>query len=614
MKWAGISIIWLLALLCIWPVAQPLVKPDTSAEAVLGQMPVLEGGRVKPLDAVARHTLLLIRGKQSIKYKAELEDGTTERRKVEAIDWLTEVLFDRQEADKIPVFRIDHPDILGMFGLEAGTKKYFSYADLEPYLMKVQEQARQINPDSKQRNSYETAINQLYGNLALYQMVAQTVYPLRLRQSVPSFYNGVVNSVMEAANQFAASGQSTPQNLDSPMLRMHMQQLSEMSRTTIFLLNYNGEWKKPGDVMVEGIPMTGGLPEQMVTLGKLAQARQGGDAEAFAEAAAELAAFAPAVAKTGEHPVMEFYFNQSQPFIVALALYVLVTLLVFLGWLFTPKVFLANAYRILWIGFVIHTAGLVLRVIITGYAPVTNLYSSAVFVGWVAVLLSLIFEHFQRKGVGSLAAATVGFLTLLVAHHLSDTGDTMEKMRAVLNSNFWLSTHVITITMGYGATFLAGFLGIIYTLNGWFRTRSGMPKEMQQSFHRMIYGAVCFSLLFSFVGTVLGGIWADQSWGRFWGWDPKENGALMIVLWTAMILHALRGGLIKTRGLVNLSIIGNVITAWSWFGTNMLGVGLHSYGFMDSAFFWLLVFWFSQFAMIFLEWLFPVRLRKEIAE
>jgi ABC-type transport system involved in cytochrome c biogenesis permease subunit len=344
----------------------------------------------------------------------------------------------------------------------------------------------------------------------------------------------------------------------------------------------------------------------MALLGQLADARKSGDEAAFGEAAAKLAAFTPEVA--GENPKTEYYFNQSQPFIVSLYIYVFVMLLVFLGWLFNPKLFLPTAYKILLIGFIIHTFGLVLRIIITGYAPVTNLYSSAVGVGWVAVLLSLAFEYLQKKGVGSLAAATVGFLTLLVAHHVSDSGDTMEKMRAVLNSNFWLSTHVITITMGYGATFLAGFLGIIYTIYGWLSRQ--MTKDMQKSFHRMIYGATAFALLFSFVGTVLGGIWADQSWGRFWGWDPKENGALMIVLWTAMVLHALRGGMIKTRGLVNLAIVGNIITAWSWFGTNMLGVGLHSYGFMDSAFFWLVVFVFSQLAIIALEGLFPVRISK----
>ena len=106
----------------------------------------------------------------------------------------------------------------------------------------------------------------------------------------------------------------------------------------------------------------------------------------------------------------------------------------------------------------------------------------------------------------------------------------------------------------------------------------------------MVYGIVCFATLFSFVGTVLGGIWADQSWGRFWGWDPKENGALLIVLWNAIILHARWGGLVRERGLMNLAIFGNIVTAFSWFGVNMLGIGLHSYGFMDAAFKWLMLF------------------------
>ena len=119
---------------------------------------------------------------------------------------------------------------------------------------------------------------------------------------------------------------------------------------------------------------------------------------------------------------------------------------------------------------------------------------------------------------------------------------------------------------------------------------------------RMIYGVVCFATLFSLVGTVLGGIWADQSWGRFWGWDPKENGALILVLWNSIILHARWGGLVKQRGLATLAIFGNIVTAWSWFGVNMLGVGLHSYGFMDSAFWWLIGFVASQVAVIVAAW------------
>ena len=99
----------------------------------------------------------------------------------------------------------------------------------------------------------------------------------------------------------------------------------------------------------------------------------------------------------------------------------------------------------------------------------------------------------------------------------------------------------------------------------------------------MLYGVVCFAMFFSFTGTVLGGLWADYSWGRFWGWDPKENGALLIVIWNALILHARWSGMVKARGMAVLAVFGNIVTAWSWFGVNMLGVGLHTYGFMQGA-------------------------------
>ena len=114
----------------------------------------------------------------------------------------------------------------------------------------------------------------------------------------------------------------------------------------------------------------------------------------------------------------------------------------------------------------------------------------------------------------------------------------------------------------------------------------------------MVYGITCFAVLFSLVGTILGGIWADQSWGRFWGWDPKENGALMIVIMGAIYLHARWGGIFKERGLMAMAICGNIVTAWSWFGTNLLGVGLHAYGFTTSGAFWTFGFVLSQLVFI----------------
>src|SRR5262249_16030327 len=134
----------------------------------------------------------------------------------------------------------------------------------------------------------------------------------------------------------------------------------------------------------------------------------------------------------------------------------------------------------------------------------------------------------------------------------------------------------------YGATFVAGLLGAGLILAGVFTPK--LDRGLFRTLGQILYGVLCFATLFSFVGTVLGGIWADQSWGRFWGWDPKEKGALLIVLMNALILHARWAGLVQQRGMAVLAVPGNIIVLWSWFGVNMLGLGLHSYGFIASTF------------------------------
>ena len=135
----------------------------------------------------------------------------------------------------------------------------------------------------------------------------------------------------------------------------------------------------------------------------------------------------------------------------------------------------------------------------------------------------------------------------------------------------------------------AGLLGAIYVIRG-VLTPSLTPTE-GKDLARMVYGTLTFALFFSFVGTVLGGLWADDSWGRFWGWDPKENGALIIVLWNCLVLHAKWDGMAKDRGLAILSTLGLIAVTWSWFGTNQLGAGLHAYGFTNAARIGLFVCW-----------------------
>jgi cytochrome c-type biogenesis protein CcsB len=314
----------------------------------------------------------------------------------------------------------------------------------------------------------------------------------------------------------------------------------------------------------------------------------------------------------------EHYYNYYQPFYKAMVLYVAAFLLACGFWFNLAEWLRKSAFGLIFVAFIIHTTGLLFRMWLEGRPPVTNLYSSAIFIGWGAVMLGMVLEWFWRNAIGLVIAAAIGFATLIIAHNLALGGDTMEMMRAVLDTNFWLATHVVVVTLGYASTFVAGFLAIIYIILGLFTTRLSTRLESQpaavtaqgkrqtaplgddfgKSLSRMVYAIVCFATLFSFVGTVLGGIWADQSWGRFWGWDPKENGALLIVLWNATILHARWGGLVRDRGLMNMAIFGNIMTSFSWFGVNMLGIGLHSYGFMNAAFWWLIGFDISQVLLI----------------
>src|SRR6185436_2062030 len=175
------------------------------------------------------------------------------------------------------------------------------------------------------------------------------------------------------------------------------------------------------------------------------------------------------------------------------------------------------------------------------------------------------------------------------------------------------------------ATYVAGVVGVVYIALGLFTTSlsrtvglgATVPGSRNDNVGRILgqvmYGVICLATLLSFVGTVLGGIWADQSWGRFWGWDPKENGALLIVIMNAVILHARFGGLVRERGVCVLAILGNTVTAWSWFGTNQLGVGLHAYGFNNTLAFGCAVFWLSQLFMAGLA-LMPLRFWRAYAD
>ena len=224
-------------------------------------------------------------------------------------------------------------------------------------------------------------------------------------------------------------------------------------------------------------------------------------------------------------------------------------------------------------------AGIVYRSVIRARPPVTTLYETILFATAVAVVVAIALEYINRQRIAVSVGAVLGLVGLFVAnkYELSEGVDTMPSLVAVLDTNFWLSVHVTTITMGYAASLLAGAIAHIYIL-GRLVTPGNRGEGFFRSVARMTYGVVCFAMLFSVIGTVFGGIWANESWGRFWGWDPKENGALMIVLWQLVILHAHRGAHIRDLGVNVATVVLTIIVGFSWWGVNLLGVGLHSYG------------------------------------
>lgn len=577
-----------------------------------GELPVLLGGRIQPLDSMARNALLMLRGKGSVllvdKYEEEVtlvEKLTFKYKKMKPTEWLLEVVTNPEQADKRRIFRIDNQEVLGLMKL-SDKRKYFAFDELKTGWEEVEKQSARIRENEikpEQQTPFEKGIVKLQHNLGLYFRLKNTFRPESTQdfvKEISTFQEHVRPGL--AALQRHESGEEHDE-ADLQMIVQFFRRYEMLSKASYPMaippLEPNKDrnnWTTVGATLMEAI-RGGEIHPAVLSYAAMTTAKTQNKPADFNKALIEYRNFLQGKLgmelKKGKH---ESFFNHYAPFIKSIAVYLLAFLFGSAFWFTWSHWARRTAWMLVVLAFLVHTTGLIFRMVLEGRPPVTNLYSSAIFVGWGAVLLGIILERFWRDGIGIVTAAAVGVVTLIIAHNLSLGGDTMEMLRAVLDTNFWLATHVVVITLGYSSMFVAGFLAMLYVVRGFFT--STLDQQTGKSLARMVYGIVCFATLFSFVGTILGGIWADQSWGRFWGWDPKENGALLIVIWCALILHARWGGLIRERGMMACAIFGNVVTAFSWFGVNMLGVGLHAYGFMDAAFKWLILFDVSQLLFI----------------
>ncbi|MCP4645727.1 MAG: cytochrome c biogenesis protein CcsA [bacterium] len=363
-------------------------------------------------------------------------------------------------------------------------------------------------------------------------------------------------------------------------------------------------WLTPGDMVSLAFFSEAPIDSAIASLRLLEELpRSASDPAAFAGSLAQFSSSVTAAASRRNElgtVGMEVTFYNAKLFYRSLVLYLVCFLLVAVVWMRpkSRKLYLAALY-----GLMIPTAllavGITLRCIIRGRPPVTTLYETILFTTATAVAVSLFMEFVNRQRIALSLAAILGAVGMFLAnkYEVREGVDTMPSMVAVLDTNFWLSTHVTTIIIGYAAGLLAGAMGHVYILGRLIGFRKE-DKAFYRNVARMTYGVLCFGLAFTTIGTVFGGIWAAESWGRFWGWDPKENGALMIVLWMLAVLHARLGGHIRDLGVCISAVICGMIVTFSWWGINLLGVGLHTYGFTSGILRALIVFFSIQGAVL----------------
>ncbi|MAT68322.1 MAG: hypothetical protein CMJ58_02245 [Planctomycetaceae bacterium] len=587
----------------------PQARPAAMQVYQFGKLPVAYEGRIQPMDTLARNLLTVFSDRDKVELVADsaYSANSAATTKFSAIRWFLDYITKSPDAQNYRVFRVENLEVLRTLNLEPRSGFRYTVSELAACRQEVARQwqlASEVPED--RRTLTQRKFMELGNKIMLYNLIQGSFAAPVVRTDSDEYLQADLALLAQEIDRIGNIGPRAipPMAPDQPWE---------------LLISAERDWlldKRFGRPVNKATPAfrsilqayrqgnLGKFNSSLATYQDIINERAAADAKFQATLQAHrnsvdsfVGQRKPAESLRLRRIAFEAYFNHFNPFVVAMSLYLVCFALVACSWLGWHTVFNRAANWLLWFTFLLHTFALGSRIYISGRPPVTNLYSSAVFIGWGAVLFALVDEYVSRRGFGNLVAAVVGFPTLFVAYNLAGDGDTFKVLQAVLDTQFWLATHVVCITLGYSTTFLAGVMGIVYVLAAWLRR---LDDDGAKQLSRMIYGTLCFAIFFSFIGTVLGGLWADDSWGRFWGWDPKENGALIIVLWNALILHARWGGMIAQRGLAVLAIFGNVVTAWSWFGVNLMNVGLHSYGFTEGRDKWLLWFVTSQLAVMLL--------------
>ena len=590
----------------------PTIAATLPAPESLQRLPILVDGRVKPLETFAQQLLLQVSGKSSL----TIHDGTGNSVQLDATQWLLDQLFSKR-LDREPFFLVENPEARDALGLQGKERDRYSWKqlselDVGPRLDSLTRMVNMLEPKNRtalQRDLLRISDSWVRVNMLRNAMgfLAPDSALLNIPPAVASLLpNGcrIAGHTPRNFLEFVQGSQAAKPLLDS-LLNQAPDSLDPSGRAFLSWVNQvllatnswaNAElavvpiqreakpaWVSPGhELLQEGLG-NADLRKQTLAWAKVRDAWLTGNAVELRASADSLELLVQASLAANHFPqyrlALEHRYNQLEPFFHALLLYLFALLPALLG-LRTGKARWIQAAAFLGLGAVaLQAVGIGMRMAISGRPPVTNLYETLVFSGAASALILLVWGHFRKNAGAPLIAATIGASLSMLARRFGADGDSMPVLAAVLDSNFWLSVHVVTITLGYAAVVAAGAVahGHLILLRS---SKIDLARAAQESSTWLLMREIlALGLLFTFVGTLLGGVWADQSWGRFWGWDPKENGALLIILWVAFLFHAMPAGLFGKRGFSLGTVFAIQTVLFAWFGVNLMGVGLHSYGF-----------------------------------
>jgi cytochrome c-type biogenesis protein CcsB len=488
----------------------------------LREIAIQEGGRTKPLDSFARELARRVQGARAFGF--ETIGG------LEPTEWLLASLAspDRWKAE--PIVKVTHAGLRDAAGLPHDKDRY-SFQELADHkgLQDAVARARAKLDRNEDPDPVDREVLDLYDTLVTYQGVLSG-----------EALHVVPHPGDPKAAWYSIADLATPQAAAIP-------QVQRVRALVSALVVAYREGDKPG------------VRTAASALG------------------ARLAELAPGVYPARGDLGIEVHYNRAKPFRTAWLLYLCGFLALIASFPLASRSLTWAGMALVVGGFLSQAYGMALRVIISGRPPVTNMYESVVWVAFGGMLFALIFEAVYKVRIFAACASALAVICLILADNVPILDGSISPLVPVLRDNMWLTVHVLTITLGYAAFTLA--MGIGHLNLGLYFFRPG-EVALFKTLSLFLYRALQVGTLFLAVGTLLGGVWASYSWGRFWGWDPKETWALIATLGYLAILHGRFAGWIKDFGMAVGSLLGYLLVLMAWYGVNfVLGTGLHSYGF-----------------------------------